>query len=264
MFKAVLLKQDWSGDLPWYWNDNSAFKTHFLNALSLILPECEKFFIAATKPYLKTTNDSELSEEILEFVKQEGYHRYAHMKYNQWLESRGLPVSELLKSTRRSWKIADRLLSAEQKLALTVCIEHITVVYAAVLLSDGDTFDKMHPHFKEVWKYHTVEEIEHGAVTFNLWNHIGGSEFTKRLFMVFALPLYIYYVAKHTIVFLHKDGVLFHWQTWADAADFLFNKKTGLIRKSLLPWLDIFKRGFHPNDHDHSELLKIPKLPVAK
>lgn len=256
-FKAVILKQDWKQDLPWYWCDNSPFKTHFLNALSLVLPDCEKFFIATTKPYLNVSNRP---EELMEFVKQEGYHRYAHQRYNHWLEEGGLPVTQLTRSTTKSWQWAHRLLSAKQKLALTICIEHITVVYAAILLNNQVLFNQMHPHFRELWVFHAVEEIEHKAVTMNLWNSTFNSELTKRLFMLLALPLYIYYVAKHTLVFLHRDGLLFSKQTWLDAASFLFNEQTGLIRKSFMPWLDIFKTGFHPNDHDHTALLRIPKI----
>lgn len=260
MFEAYHLKQDWNKPLPWYWCDDSAFKTHFLNALSLVLPDCEKFFLTTCKPYLKTVPDSEQREELLQFCKQEGYHRHAHIKYNAWLERNGLPVARLSRDTRRAWKWAHRFLSDKQKLALTICIEHITVVYAAILLRDADVFDKMHPHFRELWLFHTVEELEHKAVTMNLWNSADGSEALKRAFMMLALPLYVYYVAKHTLVFLYKDGLLWNLQTWRDAIAFLFNDRTGLIRKSFVPWLDIFKKGFHPDDHDHSELLKIPKL----
>lgn len=261
-FKAVLLKQDWEQELPWYWCDNSAFKTHFLNALSLVLPECEKFFIANTKPFLKSITDKEQVAEVREFCLQEGYHRHAHIKYNNWLEQGGMPVSELNDSTNRAWRWCNRILTAKQKLALTICIEHITVVYAAILLSDQELFGQMNPHFRQIWNFHAVEEIEHKAVTMNLWNSAGGTEIMKRLFMLLALPLYIYFVAKHTLVFLHADGKLLDAKTWADCIQFLFNKRTGLIRRSFIPWLDIFKTGFHPNDHNHAHLLQIPKIVV--
>lgn len=263
-FKAIILKQDWEQELPWHWCDNSAFKTHFLNALSLVLPDCEKFFIGTTKPYLKSIKDQEQTAEVLEFIRQEGYHRYAHIKYNQWLERGGLPVTSLGRSTNKAWRFANQILSDKQKLALTICIEHITVVCTAMLLSNKELFDQMDPHFRKIWQYHSVEEIEHKAVTMNLWNLAGGSERMKRFFMLLALPLYIYYVAKHALVFLHADGVLFHRKTWTDAISFLFNQQTGLIRRCFVPWLDIMKPGFHPDDHDHTDLLDTPKIIVDR
>ena len=96
----------------------------------------------------------------------------------------------------------------------------------------------------------------------NLWNKLHGDNTIKRLTMLIALPLYIYYVAIHTLIFLHHDGELFKARTRLDMCSFLFNKRTGLLRKSFIPWLDIFKKDFHPLDHDHTQLLLIPKITV--
>jgi uncharacterized protein len=258
MFSAHILKQDWSGDLPRYWNNDSAFNTHFLNALSVVLPECEKFFIGVVKPYMKTSVDDRAY--ILEFIKQEGYHRYAHMQYNDWLSNQGLPIKQLQATTNKRWAIANKLLTNKQKLALTICIEHITVIYAAVLLENEEMLNAMHSHFKSIWIYHAVEEIEHRAVTMDIWRNHYSSDLMIKSMMPFALIGYMWYVGKHTLVFLHHDKQLLKPQTWKDMITFLFNKKTGLIRRSFLKWMDIMKPNFHPNDHDHSHLLKINKI----
>jgi len=259
MFRAERLRQKWDSDLDWYWNDNSAFKTHFLNALSITLPACERFFIDTVKPYLKSANP-ELKPELIEFIRQEGNHSYAHTHYNDWLEEGGLQVSHLQKTSNKKWRWVRRHLSLKNRLAITICVEHITVCYAAVFLSQPEILDKMSPHFRSLWQYHAVEEIEHKSVTMNLWNQIGGGEWLKRIAMLLVLPTYMWVVGSTTLVFLHRDGQLWRWQTWSDMVHFLFNRSNGVVRRSFLPWLDLFRRDFHPDDHDHQSLLTISKF----
>ena len=255
MFQAHLLKQDWNRDLPRYWNDNSPFKTHFLNALSITLPECEKFFIETVKQYSKDLTDPAQIIEVKEFVKQESHHRHAHAKYNNWLEQNGLPVSNLQRSTDRKWNFVRKYLNLRSKLALTMCVEHITVVYASVFLEHKEILQNMHPQFEQIWRWHAIEEIEHKAVAMNVWNTTGGGNIYKAVAMFFVLPFYMWYVGKNTLVFLHNDNQLWKWSTWKDMVSFLFNKQTGLLTKSFVPWLEFMKNGFHPDDQNHLAIL---------
>lgn len=256
MFQAQLLRQDWDQPLPKYWNDNNPFKTHFLNALSITLPDCEKFFIETIIPYSKELINPVQIAEVKEFVKQESHHRHAHKKYNEWLESQGLPVANLQKSQLRMWSIANRYASNANKLALTICVEHITVVYASVFLEYHQILNDMHPHFKQIWKWHALEEIEHKSVAMNVWNALEGNNLRKNLVMLFVLPAYIWYVGKNTVVFLYADNELFKWKTLKDGIHFFFNKRTGLLRKSFIPWFEFMKKNFHPTDQDHCNILE--------
>lgn len=255
MFQSHLLKQDWEQSLPKYWNDNSPFKTHFLNALSLTLPECEKFFIETVRHCSKEITNPQLANEIKEFVKQESHHRNAHTHYNNWLQDQGLPAKELQHSSNRMWNFVRQWLDKKSWLALTICVEHITVVYASVFLQYQDILKKMHPQFEQIWRWHAIEELEHKAVAFDTWNAVKGNNLHKNIIMALVLPTYMWYVGKNTIVFLHADKQLWKWQTATDMICFLFNRKTGLLRKSFIPWLEFLSTRFHPNDQDHSKIL---------
>lgn len=252
MFKAEPLKQDWNSHLPRYWNDQSPFKTHFLNALSIVLPDCEKFFIKTINLYAK---DSDNYLELKEFIKQESYHSLAHKKYNNWLASQGLPVNRLQNSLRRIWKLIDKYLGKKSKLAITMSVEHITVVYAYVLLQHRHLLNQMHPHFERIWRWHAIEEIEHKSVAANIWYANKGTNIHKNSIMLFVLLVYIWYIGKNTIIFLHEDKQLWKLQTWKDMVYFLFNKDHGLLRKSFIPWFEFMEKDFHPNDQSHDHLL---------
>jgi len=255
MFKAEPLNQDWGSHLPRYWNDNSPFKTHFFNALSISLPDCEKFFIETVAAYSKNIDNEKFKLEIKEFLKQESHHRHAHKKYNDWLQLQGLPVEQLQNNSRKTWRLISSKLGNQNKLAITICIEHITVVYSCIFLQHKDLLKNMHPHFKQIWQWHAIEELEHKSVTVDIWNSANGSTLHKNLVMSIVLLAYMWYVGKNTIIFLHKDHKLLKIQTWYDMIHFLFNRQYGLLRKSSRPWFDFMKSDFHPSDHNHDNLL---------
>ena len=256
MFEANLLKQDWNRDLPRYWNNHSPFDTHFLNALSITLPDCEKFFIETISSYSKKITDQELLVQVKEFSKQESFHRHVHNQYNNWLSAQGLPVDYLQNDQRKKWEFVNKHFDLRTRLALTMCIEHITVVYAGTFLENAELLNNMHPHFEQIWRWHAYEELEHKSVTVDVWNNLENGVYYKNLVMMFVLPVYMWYVGKNTIYFLNADNQLWKWRTVKDMSRFLFNRDTGLIRKSLVPWFDFMKPTFHPLDHDHTDILQ--------
>lgn len=257
MFKAEPLHTQWGNHSTWYWMDASPFKSHFLNALSITLPGCERFFIDTVKPHIKQVSD-ELRPAVREFVKQESFHQAVHRDYNTWLQVNGLPVAEATTACQRGWNAAARL-SHKRRLALTVCVEHITVICTSVLLENPELLEQMDPEFRSVWQWHAREEIEHKAVTMDVWNEIYDDPWSLRLAMLITLPLYMWYVGAHAVLFLNAEGLLWRWQTWRDGIGFLFGRQ-GIVSGSWSQWLDIFRRDFHPNMHDHQALLSIPKF----
>ena len=65
-----------TGQAPKYFFDNNPFKTHFMNALSILFPEGERFFIRSVLAYRDQISDPKLLQEIKEFCAQEAQHRW--------------------------------------------------------------------------------------------------------------------------------------------------------------------------------------------
>jgi predicted metal-dependent hydrolase len=258
MFTSYQLRQDWTQDLPKYWCNNNPFRTHFLNAMSAIFPEGEKFFIDSVKPFKDSITDPKLKAEIDEFIKQENWHGYAHKQYNEWLENQSLPADHAAQEhiQRLSW--IKRHFSIEMCLAITVGLEHITALTGGYNLRKRSFMKRMHPHFETLWRWHSVEEVEHKAVCFDLWRSINGKESTRQWAMIFATMFYWWTVGKATIQFLHADRQLFKWATLKDAWQFIFAKE-GMVRENTQKYFSYFRKDFHPNDHDDSLLLRFRK-----
>jgi predicted metal-dependent hydrolase len=258
MFKSHPLRLDWSQELPRHWCDNSPFKTHFLNAQSTVFPPGERFFIHSVKQFKDSVTDVTLQEQVAEFIKQESWHSYAHKQYNDWLDAMGYPASKIDNESVARFEWMKNHLSPKTCLAITIGIEHITALTGGHNLRHRTFMKKMHPHFEVVWRWHSVEEIEHKSVAMDVWRSTIGDENTRRRWMVFAIMLYTYSVLKATVQLLHADKELWKWRTIKDAWTMLLSP-SGLFRGNIRAWLDYFKTDFHPDDHDDTKLLRFRK-----
>jgi len=253
MFKEHQLRQDWSQDLPKYYFDNSPFKTHLLNALSITFPHGERFFIDSVKHYKDQITDPAQLEAVSVFVKQENWHRYVHQQYNAWLSKQGLPAEHLEELALAELEWTKEKLGHRGCLSVTASMEHITAIFAEYLLKHRELLDSMHPHFRQIWIWHSIEEIEHKAVAMDTLNAIGSNR--RRKAMILTVLNFIWNIGKNTVVLLHADKQLYKWRTVRDAISLLFSFKNGLIIKLVAPWLTFMKKDFHPNQHDTTELL---------
>jgi predicted metal-dependent hydrolase len=255
MFTVQPLQQDWSQPLPKYWLDSSPFKSHLMNGMGITFPIGEKFFIDSIRPYKDTITDSVLQKEIKEFIKQENWHSYAHEQYNKWLAEQSLPVDKIYTDYLALNNWVQKHCSNRIQLAITICFEHITAIMARNALRNRSFYRLMDPHFEEIWRWHNVEEVEHKAVTMDVWKIVDDNQNTLRWIMICATIVFWYKALKYTIILLHADKQLWRWRNIADAWDILF-AKNGIIRAGVKEWSDFFRKNFHPNDHDDTKLLK--------
>jgi len=258
MFTSLPLRLDWNQDLPRYWCDNSPFKTHFLNAQSTVFPPGEKFFIYSVKNFRDQITDENLKKQISEFIKQENWHSYAHEQYDRWLDSIGCPAQQIDRESAARFEWMKRNFSPRTCLAITTAIEHITALTGGHNLRNRTFMKMMHPHFEVIWRWHSIEEIEHKSVAMDVWRSTIDDEGSRRRWMMFAIMFYMYCVLKATVQLLHADKQLWKWRTFKDAWIMLM-AKNGLFRGNFKGWLDYFKQGFHPNDHDDTKLLRFRK-----
>jgi predicted metal-dependent hydrolase len=255
-FTSTKLELDWDQDLPVYWFDNSPFKSHFMNSLSTRFHHGEKFFILAVKRYKPEITNLELSKEVDEFILQENNHRQIHNQYDTWLASKGYPTLELQEMFTESIMKVQTTGSKDFNLTMTVCLEHITVIIAEYFFETPAVFDTMHPHFKKLWQWHGIEELEHKSVAADLLKLFGKESVPKRfLQMIITISLMIK-ILKGTCILLKHDKQLWKWRTLTDAIQFFFSLRNGIFIRTLKSFFRFMKSDFHPSNVDHSHLLK--------
>ena len=195
-------------------------------------------------------------QEIYSFYGQEAAHRKYHQKYNELLcKLRGYDLEHLTKSQVKRHQLRYSQLTPYQRLASTVAAEHLTAILADDLLRDKEHFVDSGKEVAKLWYWHALEETEHKAVAFDVYEAVGGHLKMRRR----ALLLATYFILKDTFrgifIMLKQDGQLLKIRTWVDAVNFLFIKP-GILRKAFIPWLQFFKKDFHPWQTDNSDIIK--------
>jgi len=237
------------------WHGGSAWLTAWFNAMSLLFPLGEKFFIDSVVHYDGEIDDPRLREEIAAFRAQESTHRVQHQKYNELLcELRGYSLERFEKNERARMEWAYRELPPRRRLAGTVANEHLTAIMAHDMLSRNDVLTGADPQIAELWRWHGVEETEHKSVAFDVFVAVGGTVSERRQ----ALMLNTFFFFKDTLrnmcIMLQLQGKLWSIREWASGFNFLFIKP-GLLRRVFRAWFGFFRKEFHPWQVDNRELI---------
>lgn len=239
--------------VPRYWLDNSYTLSHMMNALSVLFPQGEQFFVDSVRAYRDQINDPKLKEEVRGFIGQEAMHSLEHIAMNQHVRDQGMPVEELEKHLEVVLGIAKKLPKRHQ-LAITCALEHMTAMMADMLLERSDVREDMDESMRPLWMWHAIEETEHKAVTYDVFQQVGGTYAERAFYQLFSTSaLFVmgsYFTARMMVNdpknFSLKDSAKGLWRMWG---------KNGTFSSLIPTWLEYFKPNFHPWDHDNSELI---------
>jgi len=242
------LASDWHGD--------SAFVTAWFNAMSLLFPLGEKFFIDSVVHFIDEIDDPRLLNEIAAFRAQESTHRVQHQKYNELLcRLRDYDLDRFEKNERERMAWAYRELSAHRRLAGTVANEHLTAILANDMLSHGDALIGADPGIAELWRWHGVEETEHKAVAFDVFTAVGGTVSQRRLALLLNTFFFLKDTMRNLCIMLQQQGKLWSIREWSAGFRFLF-VKPGILRRIAGDWLRFFRSDFHPWQIDNRNLIR--------
>jgi hypothetical protein len=237
------------------WHSLGSYVTHFFNALSLLFPAGERYFIDSVRYYRDRIDDPELKKQVLGFIGQEAMHTREHIEYNEALNAAGLPASKLEKYVVKLLDYGRRTAPHSLQLAQTVALEHYTAMLAGMLLDDDSRIASDVPIYAQLWTWHALEETEHKAVSFDVWNAAirpGLKRYLIRAAAMLQVTLMFW-----TIVFCfhirlliadrHRGGRL---RGMWNLMGFLYGRR-GVFPNIALDWLRFFKPSFHPWDHDN-------------
>ena len=245
------------GDIPKYWFGGDPFKTRLFDAMSTLFPEGEKFFITCVRDYRERITDPELQKQVTAFIGQEAMHGREHIEYNEALDADGVPAAAMERLVIRLLKIGKMLPKADQ-LAITIALEHFTAILADILLREPRLLDGAEPRFAALWRWHALEETEHKAVAYDVYQAVIGKGFgawLRRSVALAALTLIFWsLVVPFHLIIVARDGKLFDLKGWWTLFKFHW-LSPGALRRIILPYFDYYRPGFHPWQHDNREFL---------
>ncbi|HIL23040.1 MAG TPA: metal-dependent hydrolase [Alcanivorax sp.] len=249
---------DLADDVPKYWWDNDPLKTLLLGALSASFPAGELFFIDSVRHFQDRIDDPDLKKAVRAFIGQEAHHSKEHKLLNGYLEERGVGLGRLDREIQGFMDWMRKNLSPERQLAHTVAVEHFTALMAEEFLLKYDALDEMDPRMAPIWAWHAIEESEHKAVAFDVYKHIGGSEFTRITEMAFVSVLFPLFSTLHLAQLMKEQGELTNVKSWLGGLNYMWGKP-GVFRKLLPSYFKFYSPRFHPWQHDARDLVEKAK-----
>lgn len=239
---------------------NSPIMSHLLTALSSTFPIGEQFFVHSVRNVRDQVKDEKLQAQIAAFIGQEAMHSKAHAEFNAawrhddyhldrfqaWLERKNSYVKGL---------------HPKIQLAITCAFEHFTALLGGYILRHPEILASLDEDTIKLWVWHAIEEIEHRAVAFDVYQHVYGDDKVRRMIMRSVTTGFA------SLTFY--SAMRLFWQDKKKSLPKVAGNLLGiyLIGKmfvQLLPeYLSYFKADFHPSEIDYSEIVKDWKQRLA-
>lgn len=239
--------------VPRDWCHDDAFQTSFLNALSLLFPEGERFFVDSVKHYRDRVFGME--DDITGFIGQEAMHGKEHRALNELLVEHGYTSAPKVDAAlRRFLGLVRKTLSPMSQLAATCALEHFTAMLAESLLTDERMRGDIHPTVRQLWVWHALEEAEHKAVAYDVYRAAGGGYVRRASIMLLTTAVFFAAQAIAHARLMSDRKILWKPWTWLRGAA-RFWLWPGYFTRLLPAYLAYFRPGFHPDDRDTTAVL---------
>lgn len=241
-----------------HWHAKGPYVTQFANAMSLFFPEGERFFIHTVRHYRDHIHDPELKKAVTAFIGQEAMHGREHDEHNRLLAKAGLPVDELEAQLRAFLNFLRAVLPPSAQLSITIAQEHFTAIMSEIVLTDPRILAGADERLQAMWRWHALEETEHKAVAFDVYETVVGRG--VKAYALRNASLVLTTIGFLSLVFYCQMRLLKadkHPRTLRDLRQYLkfMLVAPALLPKLVRPWLGYMRPGFHPWDQENQHLL---------
>lgn len=243
-------------------------KTYIFNALNLMFPEGERFFVKAVHRYSQEIEDPALLRAMRDFAGQEGQHAHQHERFFAVMKRQGYKVGGFLKYFGEYCRGSAKRIPPALRLSLTAGSEHYTAVMAAAILESG-LLEQCDATMRDLITWHAIEEIEHKHVAYDVLQNMYPYNYPLR---ALGFLLSTWSISAHTVYafnMLKKQDLDAARVTEEQIADgrrqLLRGPEAKFLRTVAWQLLKYLKPGFHPNQQDDSALLEhyAALIPVA-
>jgi len=251
---------------PRLWHGGRVEATAIYNALSSTFPIGEAYFVESVRAFREGT-PPKLAEEIKAFTTQEAIHSREHDAFNKRAELAGYDLSKLEERVRERLAITrDR--PPIVNVAATMALEHFTAILAHELLKDPRHLEGAEPEAANLWRWHSVEEIEHKGVAYDTWLYATRDWPRWKRWKVKAKVMLL--VTRNFVVdrtagsleLMRQDGVT-GLKAWSLLMTYLW-VRPGVFRKIAGAWFKFFLPGFHPWNEDDRDLIASAEKALAE
>ncbi len=254
IIKTRRLDLDYPADtLPRHYVSDDVAMSHIVSMLSAVFPEGEDFFVQSVRNFRDRVTDPELKAQVAGFIGQEAMHSREHRAFNESLAQLGYPTRFIDRITGFGLHVGAKVLPKKVQLAITAALEHYTATLAEVLLTDDRARELLDvDEVRSLFLWHALEESEHKAVAFDVYQEVSGNVLIRRSIMLATTIGLLGGIALASVLSLTLDPGTRTRKAVRNIRD---------LRRS--PWFtrDVrrritayYRRDFHPDDFDNVAL----------
>ncbi len=240
-----------------WWLGGNPYGSALYDALSVTFPKGEAFFVESVRAF-RDDAPPKLADEIRAFTTQEVMHSREHVAFNRRAVEAGYDIAPLeARVDKRLDETKDR--PPIVNLAATMALEHFTAILANQLLGNPRHLKNADSHSAALWRWHSMEEIEHKGVAYDTWLHATRDwprrkRWTVKSLVMLKVTKNFFVERTHgALMLLEQDGIKGP-RAWAGLFWYAM-VSPGMFRKILGGWLKFFLPGFHPWKHDDRKLI---------
>ncbi|HAG96430.1 MAG: hypothetical protein CMK83_17300 [Pseudomonadales bacterium] len=189
---------EFDDSVPTFWFAGDPLRTMILTALSGTFPEGERMFMRSVRHYQKAIKDPELQKQVKAFIGQEAHHGKEHQTFNDMMTRKGIPVDFIDRYTKEGLKRIEKFYSPQRLLAKTCALEHFTALFAELLLAHPELIDEVDDQLKPLWVWHAIEESEHKAVAYDVFQEQVDSYWIRVSEMAVTTIMFSFFSTLHT------------------------------------------------------------------
>ena len=250
---------EFADSIPEFWFDNNPVLTAFLTGMSVSFPAGERYFIDSVRHFQARIDSPALKEQIRGFIGQEANHTKEHIALNRFMDQKGYPATAMENFVRKGIGWVQQHSSPEENLARAAALEHFTAIIAGTFLDHPELFEKMAPELAQIWAWHSIEEVEHRSVAFDVYKSQVDDEKLRLLTMAKVTVIFTLVNTVRTLMLLNVSGNLFNARAWLKGLNLMWGRP-GVFRKIVPRYFAYYRKDFHPAQHDYPDQLEAAKV----
>lgn len=249
------------GAISRYYFANSPVMSHLLTALSSTFPLGEQFFVHSVRNVRDQVKDEKLQAQIAAFIGQETMHSKAHSEFNAAWRRDDYNLDRFQAWLARKNHYV-KSLPPKYQLAITCAFEHFTALLGGYILRHPEVLSTLDEDALKLWVWHAIEEIEHRAVAFDVYQHVYADDRVRRQMMrsvTTGFASLTFYSASRLFLQDKKNSV---YKVGGNLFGLYLLLK--MVIQLAPEYLAYYRKDFHPSGIDYSQQLDYWKEYLAE
>ena len=219
----------------------------FINALGVHVPHFERFLVAVLREVRGDLADPKLVQDVQAIIGQEAYHAFNFEGWTRRLNQHYSQLPAIDAHAKNYFLRALETGSRKFKVGFVAGYETFTFLAGMIILDRYDRYmADADPTIRALWVWHQVEEVEHGAVAFDVYKACyADDEWYRRKMVLLAFVHIVWETFKCYAEMIRVEG--YYRKPWQAVKAWLFFVRFGFdLGYAALP---VLSASYHPRTH---------------